>query len=151
MGELSKEHMLIFPTTNSGYGIGEKDAYCDENTPLIPISEYGVNKVEVERFLLTSKKGISFRLATVCGVYLRMRMDLLVNDFAYRASSDGFLVLFEEYFRRNYLHARDVARTFIFCIQNYEKMSGKAFNVGLIGANLTKRQLAEKMKFKKNS
>lgn len=146
MGELSNDQMLIFPTTNSGYGIGEKDAYCDENSPLRPISEYGVNKVEVERFLLSSELGISFRLATVFGVSPRMRMDLLVNDFVYRATSDGFLVLFEEHFRRNYIHVRDVARTFIFGIQNYEKMSGQAFNVGLSSANLTKRQLAEKIK-----
>ena len=143
---ISNQQLLLFPTTNSGYGIGDISEFCDEKSPLRPISEYGRNKVEVESRLLEMQNGISFRLATVFGVSQRMRMDLLVNDFVYRALFDRCLVLFEEHFRRNYIHVRDVARTFIFGIENYKKMSGQPYNVGLSSANLTKRQLAEQIK-----
>jgi len=144
--KVSSSQMVIFPTTNSGYGIGEKDAYCTEETPLRPISEYGRTKVEVEKALLDKGNAITYRLATVFGMSPRMRMDLLVNDFVYRAYKDRFIVLFEEHFRRNYIHIRDVAKAFIFGINNYQKMKGEPFNVGLTSANLTKRQLCEKIK-----
>jgi len=143
---ISPSQMILFPTTNSGYGIGEKDAYCTEESQLRPISEYGRTKVEVEKALLDKGTAITFRLATVFGMSPRMRMDLLVNDFTYRAYKDGFIILFEEHFRRNYIHIRDVAKAFVFGIDNYEKMKGQAFNVGLSSANLTKRQLCEKIK-----
>ena len=142
---ISPSQMILFPTTNSGYGIGEKDAYCTEESPLRPISEYGRTKVEIENLLLDKGTAITFRLATVFGMSPRMRMDLLVNDFIYRAYKDGFIILFEEHFRRNYIHIRDVAKAFIFGIENYEKMKGQPFNVGLSSANLTKRQLCEKI------
>ena len=143
---VSPSQMILFPTTNSGYGIGEKDAYCTEESPLRPISEYGRTKVEIENLLLEKGTAITFRLATVFGMSPRMRMDLLVNDFTYRAYKDGFIILFEEHFRRNYIHIRDVAKAFIFGIENYDKMKGQPFNVGLSSANLTKRQLCEKIK-----
>ncbi|MDP3027974.1 MAG: NAD(P)-dependent oxidoreductase [Deltaproteobacteria bacterium] len=146
INKVSASQMVIFPTTNSGYGIGEKDAYCTEESPLRPISEYGRTKVEVEKAFLDKGSAITYRLATVFGVSPRMRMDLLVNDFTYRAYKDRFIILFEEHFRRNYIHIRDVARAFIFGIKNYEKMKGEPFNVGLSSANLTKRQLCEKVK-----
>ena len=142
----STSQMVIFPTTNSGYGIGEKDAYCTEESPLRPLSEYGKKKVEVEKALLDKGNAITYRLATVFGMSPRMRMDLLVNDFTYRAYKDRFIILFEEHFRRNYIHIRDVAKAFVFGIKNYEKMKGEPFNVGLSSANLTKRQLCEKIK-----
>lgn len=142
----SKEQIFIYPNTNSGYGIGAKDAMCDENTPLNPISEYGKDKVEAELYLLEKGNCVTFRLATVFGVSARMRLDLLVNDFTYRAYKDKFIVLFEEHFRRNYIHVRDVAKGFIHGIENYEKMKGEAYNMGLSSANLTKRQLAETIK-----
>lgn len=138
--------MVLFPTTNSGYGVGEKDSYCTEESPLRPVSSYGRDKVEVERALLDHGFAITFRLATVFGVSPRMRMDLLVNDFVYRAYSDRVIVLFEENFRRNYIHIRDVVETFLFGILHYERMKGGPFNVGLSSANLTKRQLAEQIK-----
>ena len=138
--------MILFPTTNSGYGIGEKDAYCTEESPLRPISEYGRTKVQIEGLLLDKGTAITFRLATVFGMSPRMRMDLLVNDFTYRAYKDGVITLFEEHFRRNYIHIRDVAKAFIFGIENYDNMKGQPFNVGLSSANLTKRQLCEKIK-----
>jgi nucleoside-diphosphate-sugar epimerase len=138
--------MVIFPTTNSGYGIGEKDAYCTEESPLRPLSEYGKTKVEIESALLAKGNAVSFRLATVFGMSPRMRMDLLVNDFTYRAYKDRFIILFEEHFRRNYIHVRDVAAAFLFAIDNYDRMKGQPFNVGLSTANLTKRQLCEKIK-----
>lgn len=144
--KLALSQMVLFPTTNSGYGIGEKDAFCTEESPLRPISEYGKTKVELEKAFLDRGNAITFRLATVFGMSPRMRMDLLVNDFTYRAFKDGFIVLFEEHFRRNYIHVRDVAKAFIFGINNYDKMKGKPFNVGLSSANLTKRQLCEKIK-----
>ncbi|MBZ7950244.1 NAD-dependent epimerase/dehydratase family protein [Campylobacter molothri] len=142
----SSSQLFIFPNTNSGYGIGEKDAMCTEDSPLRPISEYGVDKVEVEKYLLDKGNAITFRLATVFGISPRMRLDLLVNDFTYRAYKDKFIVLFEEHFRRNYIHVRDVAKGFIHGIENYEKMKGQPYNMGLSSANLTKRQLAETIK-----
>ena len=146
VNNVSADQRVLFPTTNSGYGIGEKDNYCTEESPLRPISEYGRTKVEVEKALLDGGSAITFRLATVFGMSPRMRMDLLVNDFVYRAVKDRALVLFEEHFRRNYIHVRDVAKAFLFGIENYEKMKGEPYNVGLSSANLTKRQLAEKIK-----
>jgi len=143
---LSSSQQVLFPNTNSGYGVGEKDAFCTEESPLQPVSEYGIWKVEVEKALLDKGTAITFRLATVFGVSPRMRLDLLVNDFAYRAYRDRFIVLFEEHFRRNYIHIRDIANTFIFGINNYSKMKGQTFNVGLSSANLTKRQLCDKIK-----
>lgn len=143
---ISPSQKVLFPTTNSGYGIGEKDAYCTEESPLRPVSDYGRTKVEIEKALLDKGAAVTFRLATVFGVSSRMRMDLLVNDFTYRAYKDRFIVLFEEHFRRNYIHIRDVARAFVFGIENYGKMKGQPYNVGLSSANLTKRQLCEKIK-----
>jgi len=143
---LSSAQKVLFPTTNSGYGIGEKDKFCTEETPLRPISEYGKAKVAVENALLDTGNAITFRLATVFGASPRMRLDLLVNDFTYRAFKDRFVILFEEHFRRNYIHIRDVARAFVFGIENYEKMKGQPFNAGLSSANLTKRELCEKIK-----
>jgi len=144
--KLSPAQKILYPTTNSGYGIGEKDAYCTEESPLRPISDYGITKVEIEKMFLDRGNAITFRLATVFGTAPRMRMDLLVNDFTYRAYKDRFIVLFEEHFRRNYIHIRDVAAAFVFGIKNYEKMKGQPYNVGLSSANLTKRQLCEKIK-----
>ena len=143
---ISPSQRVIFPTTNSGYGIGEKDKFCTEETPLRPISEYGKMKVEVENAYLEKGNAITFRLATVFGMSPRMRMDLLVNDFVYRAFKDRFIILFEEHFRRNYIHIRDVARTFLFGLENYEKMKGQPFNVGLSSANFTKLELCKKIK-----
>ena len=143
---LSQDQKILFPTTNSGYGIGEKDKYCTEETPLRPISEYGRTKVEVEKAFLDKGNAITFRLATVFGMSPRMRMDLLVNDFVYRSLKDRCLVLFEEHFRRNYILIRDVAKAFLFGIENYEKMKGEPYNIGLSSANLPRRQLAEKIK-----
>jgi len=146
IGLLHSSQMVLFPTTNSEYGVGEKNSYCTEDSPLRPVSSYGRDKVEVEKAFLDLGFAVTFRLATVFGVSPRMRMDLLVNDFVYRAYSDRVIVLFEEHFRRNYIHVRDVVETFLFGIAHYEKMQGEPFNVGLSSANLTKRQLAEQIK-----
>ena len=146
VNNVSADQKVLFPTTNSGYGIGEKDAYCTEETPLRPISEYGRTKVDVEKAFLDRGNAVTFRLATVFGMSPRMRLDLLVNDFVYRALNDRVLVLFEEHFRRNYIHIQDVTMTFAHCIDNYEKMKNESYNVGLSNANLTKRELAEKIK-----
>ncbi|MDP3727711.1 MAG: NAD(P)-dependent oxidoreductase [bacterium] len=137
---------IIFPTTNSGYGIGEKGTACTEETPLRPISRYGRQKVEAERAILDAGDAITLRLATVFGTSPRMRLDLLVNDFVYRAVTDRFLVLFEADFKRNYLHIRDIARAFIHCIDNFERMKNGAYNVGLSDVNLSKRELCEEIK-----
>lgn len=143
---IASTQMVIFPCTNSGYGIGEKDAYCTEESPLNPISEYGKNKVAIEKGFLEKGNAVTLRLATVFGMSPRMRMDLLVNDFVYKAMKDSSIILFEEHFRRNYIHIRDVAKAFIFAIENDDRMKGEPFNVGLSTANLTKRQLCEKIK-----
>lgn len=143
---LSKEQRVLMPITNSGYGIGEDGVYCTEETPLRPISTYGKTKVEAEEIILQRENSISFRLATVFGMSPRMRLDLLVNDFVYRAVNDRFIVIFEGHFKRNYIHIRDVARAFIHGIDNFEKMRGEAYNVGLSDANLSKMELCEKIK-----
>ena len=135
---------VIYPNTNSGYGIGE-NGECTEESPLNPISHYGVTKVKAEREVLNIG-GISIRLATVFGSSPRMRMDLLVNEFVYKALTDKYITIFEKNFKRNYIHIRDVAKTFEYMIENYEKFQGDVFNVGLTSANLTKAQLVEKIK-----
>ena len=142
----SKNQIIIFPTTNSGYGIGEKGIFCTEETPLRPVSIYGKYKVEIEKYLLDSKNCMTFRFATVFGTSPRMRLDLLVNDFTYRAVYDRFLVLFEAHFKRNYLHVRDAARAFIHGLKNFNSMKGEPYNVGLSKANLSKFELCEEIK-----
>jgi nucleoside-diphosphate-sugar epimerase len=142
----SKEQAIIFPTTNSGYGIGQKGIYCTEKTPLNPISLYGRLKVETEKMLLDTGNCITLRLATVFGISPRMRLDLLVNDFTYRAVTDHCLVLFESHFKRNYIHVRDVAKAFIHCLDNFNKMKNEPYNVGLSNANLSKWELCEEIK-----
>jgi len=142
----SKEQRIIFPTTNSGYGIGQSGVLCTEETPLAPISLYGRLKVEVEALLLDSMNTITLRLATVFGISPRMRLDLLVNDFTYRAVTDGYVVLFESHFKRNYIHVRDVACAFTHCLDHFEKMKGEPYNVGLSDANLSKRELCEEIR-----
>ena len=141
-----KNQKILYPCTNSGYGIGQKGKFCTEESPLKPISLYGKTKVEAEKLILKSKNSISFRLATVFGTSPRMRLDLLVNDFVYRAINDRTLVLFESHFKRNYIHIQDVTRAFIFGIENFEKMKNNVYNVGLSNANLSKKELAEKIK-----
>lgn len=142
----SKEQRIIYPTTNSGYGIGEKGVYCTEKTPLRPISTYGKTKVEAEEIVLNRGNAITFRLATVFGMAPRMRLDLLVNDFTYRAVNDRFIVVFEGHFKRNYVHVRDVARAFMHAIDNFDAMKNEPYNVGLSDANLSKLELCEKIK-----
>ena len=137
---------VIFPNTNSGYGIGQGNAsYCTEDSPLNPISLYGRQKVEAEKAVLERGNSIVLRLATVFGISPRMRLDLLVNDFVYRALNDRFLVLFEPYFKRNYIHVRDVARAFIHCLENFEKMKDQIYNLGLNDANLNKWELCQEI------
>ena len=141
----SKDQMMIFPTTNSGYGVGEKGKHCTEDTPLRPISLYGKLKVDAENAILDAG-GITLRLATAFGVSPRMRLDLLVNDFTYRAVYDRFVVLFEAHFNRNYIHVRDISRAFVHSLNNFDKMKKQPYNVGLSDANLTKLQLCQEIK-----
>lgn len=142
----SKDQLVIFPTTNSGYGTKSGDVYCTEETPLEPITLYGQTKVDAEKLLLDNENTITLRLATVFGMSPRMRIDLLVNHFVYAAVTDGYIVIFEKDFKRNYVHVRDVADCFIHCIKNAEKMIGKPYNVGLDEANLSKEELAFRVK-----
>lgn len=141
-----KDQIIIFPTTNSGYGIGQKDIYCTEETPLNPISLYGRLKVDIEKELLKAGNCITLRLATVFGMSPRMRLDLLVNGFTYRAVTDHFLVLFESHFKRNYIHIRDVSKAFIHCLENFDNMKDEPYNVGLSDTNLSKLELCEEIK-----
>ena len=143
---VSKNQMVLYPVTNSGYGIGQDGIYCTEDTPLNPISHYGRTKVAGEKALLDNGNAVTFRLATVFGTAPRMRMDLLVNDFVYRAFSDRFIVLFESHFKRNYIHIRDIALVFFHAINNYDSIKGEAYNVGLSDANLSKIELCNKIK-----
>ncbi len=137
---------IIYPTTNSGYGIGDKNQFCTEETPLNPISLYGTTKVEAEKAILDSGNGISFRLATVFGMAPRMRLDLLVNDLTWRAVTDRAVIIFEGHFRRNYIHIRDVVKAFLHSLDHYDEMRGQAYNLGLSSANLSKLQLCAKIK-----
>lgn len=141
----SKDQRVIFPTTNSGYGIGQEGIYCTEETPLNPVSLYGRLKVDAEKAVLDAGNSITLRLATVFGISPRMRLDLLVNDFTYRAVNDRFVVLFEAHFKRNYIHIRDVAAAFCHCIDNFDSMEGEPYNVGLSDANLSKYELCKEI------
>ena len=143
---LSKQQVVLMPTTNSAYGTGDENNFCTEESPLRPISQYAIEKVAIEKELMQRENAISFRLATVFGMSPRMRIDLLVNDFTYRAVHDRFVVLFESSFKRNYVHVRDVSRAFQHAILNFDKMKGQIYNVGLTEANVSKRELCEHIK-----
>ena len=140
---LSKQQIVLMPTTNSAYGTGDENNFCTEESPLRPISQYAIEKVGIEKELMQRENAISFRLATVFGMSPRMRIDLLVNDFTYRAVTDRFVVLFESYFKRNYIHVRDVSRAFQHAIANFDKMKGQIYNVGLTEANVSKKELCQ--------
>ena len=140
-----KGKKILYPNTNSGYGLGLGQTECTEESPLTPISVYGQTKCDAENFLRTSTDAIIFRLATVFGVSTRMRTDLLVNDFVYKAITDKYIVVFEKTFKRNFIHIRDVASVFCFMLERYEKYKGEIFNIGLSDANLSKQELLEKI------
>jgi nucleoside-diphosphate-sugar epimerase len=142
----SRQQMIISPTTNSGYGVGEAAIPCTEESPLHPVSLYGKLKVELEQHLMASGHAISLRLATAFGISPRMRLDLLVNDFTFRAVTDRFVVLFEAHFKRNYIHVRDVAAAFLHGLANFDTMKGQVYNVGLSEANLSKMELCLEIK-----
>ncbi len=143
---ISKNQIIIMPTTNSAYGGGQGGVECDENSPLNPISKYALDKVEIEKKIMDRENTISLRLATVFGMSPRMRFDLLVNDFVRRAYLDRFIVLFESHFKRNYIHVKDVANCFEHCLENFSQMKTNIYNVGLSDANLSKKELCERIK-----
>ena len=142
----SNDQLIVYPTTNSGYGTKSGDVFCTEETPLEPISLYGQTKTEAEAEILERPNTVTLRLATVFGMSPRMRLDLLVNHFVHAAVTDGYIVIFEKDFKRNYIHIRDVADCFIYCIENSKKMAGRPYNAGLDAANLSKEALALKIK-----
>jgi nucleoside-diphosphate-sugar epimerase len=142
----SKEQRIIMPTTNSAYGTGDENNFCTEDSPLRPISKYAVDKVAVEKVLMERENSISYRLATVFGMSPRMRTDLLVNDLTYRAVNDGYVVIFEGHFKRNYIHVRDVCEAFLHGIYQFDEMKGQIYNVGLSSANVSKLELCEIIK-----
>ncbi len=141
----STDQRIIMPITNRGYGVGEEGKFCTEETPLRPITLYGRTKVAAEESVLARDNSISFRLATVFGMAPRMRLDLLVNDFVYRAVNDRALLIFEGHFKRNYIHVRDIARVFEHAIDNFDAMKGKPYNAGVVEANLSKLELCAKI------
>jgi len=142
----SRDQRVLYPNTNSGYGIGEPGVPCTEESPLRPVSLYGRTKVDAEQALLEAGNTVCFRLATVFGMSPRMRLDLLVNDFVYRAMHDSAVVIFQGHFTRNYIHVRDVVRAFIHGIEHFDAMKGQTYNVGLDDANLSKLELCERIK-----
>lgn len=142
----SREQRIMYPCTNSGYGIGKPGIPCTEDTPLNPLSVYGRSKVEAEQIVLQRGNGVTVRLATVFGLAPRMRLDLLVNDFTFRAVRDRALIVFEGHFKRNYIHIRDVARVFVHALANWEAMRDRPYNVGLSDANLSKLELCAKIR-----
>jgi nucleoside-diphosphate-sugar epimerase len=146
LAAMSPAQRLILPVTNSGYGIGESSVICNETSPMRPLSNYARQKVEIEKAALDRGNAISFRLATVFGMSPRMRLDLLVNDFVYRAVTDRFVVLFEGHFRRNYIHVRDVTGVFMHGLVHFDTMVNEAYNVGLSNANLSKIELCERIR-----
>ncbi len=143
--KFAKDKKILYPNTNSGYGIGVGQTECTEESPLTPISVYGQTKCDAENFLRANTSAITFRLATVFGVSPRMRTDLLVNDFTYKAITDKYIVVFEKTFKRNFIHIQDVASAFLFMLENYDDYRGEVFNVGLSDANLSKQELLEKI------
>jgi len=142
----SKEQKIIMPTTNSAYGSGDENNFCTEESPLNPISKYAIDKVLVEKELMEHENVISYRLATVFGMSPRMRTDLLVNDLTYRAVNDGYVIIFEGHFKRNYIHVRDVCDAFLHAIYNFDGMKDQIYNVGLSTANVSKLELCEVIK-----
>ena len=142
----SKDQKIIFPVTNSGYGIGEQGSFCDENSPLKPISVYGITKVEAEKYVRSKENTICYRLATVFGKSDRLRIDLLVNDFTYIAWKKKYIKLFQPHFRRNFVHVEDVANCILFSLENFSLLKNEVYNFGLSSANLTKEQLCKKIK-----
>ena len=151
MKTITKRNKIIYLTTNSGYGVGEKNKYCDEKSPLKPISLYGRTKVQAERIIMQSHNSIGFRLATVFGYSYRMRTDLLVNNFVFRAIRDQKLLIYEPHFRRNYIHINDVVQGILYSIKNFNRLKANVYNLGLSSANLTKYNLAKKIKRKISS
>lgn len=143
---ISKDQMILMPTTNSAYGSGDENNFCTESSPLRPISQYAIEKVAVEKELMQHANAISFRLATVFGMSPRMRIDLLVNEFTWRAMKDGSIVLFESHFKRNYIHVRDVSRAFQHGLANFDTMKSEIYNVGLSDANVSKKELCDIIK-----
>ncbi len=143
---LSKKQKIIYPTSNSGYGIGEKNKFCDENSPLNPISLYGRTKADAEKEVLKHENSVCFRLATVFGYSYRMRSDLLVNNLVYLSLKEKKLKIFEPHFRRNFIHISDVVEAFVFAIENFSLLKSNIYNLGLSTANITKIQLAKKIK-----
>ena len=148
IGMLSKNNKIIYLTTNSGYGVGEKNKYCDEKSPLNPVSLYGRTKVDAEKIVMKFKSCIGFRLATVFGFSYRMRTDLLVNNFVFTAIKKKKLTIYEPHFRRNYIHVNDVVDGIIYSINNFNRLKSNVYNLGLSSANLTKYMLARKIKKK---
>ena len=146
LDKISKEQRIIMPTTNSAYGSGDENNFCTEESPLNPISKYAIDKVAVEEMLIQRENSISYRLATVFGMSPRMRTDLLVNDLTYRAVNDGYVIIFEGHFKRNYVHVRDVCDAFIHAIYNFDVMKSQIYNVGLSSANVSKLELCEIIK-----
>jgi nucleoside-diphosphate-sugar epimerase len=142
---LHENQKILMPTTNSAYGSGDEDNFCDEKSPLNPISKYALDKVIIEKYLMKRENSISFRLATVFGMSPRMRIDLLVNNFVYRAVNDRFIVIFEGHFKRNYIHISDVVKAFIHGIDNFDSMRGEIYNVGLSEANVSKAELCTRI------
>jgi nucleoside-diphosphate-sugar epimerase len=143
--QLSVSQRIIMPTTNSAYGSGDENNFCDEDSPLNPLSLYARDKVTVEKALMDHQKATSFRLATVFGISPRMRLDLLVNNFALRAISDGFVIVFEGHFKRNYVHLLDVVQAFNLAIMDEKNFNGEIFNVGLSEANISKIDLCREI------
>jgi len=142
----SQDQIIVYPTTNSGYGTSSGTEYCTEETLLEPISLYGRTKVQAEAAVLDGGGSVTFRLATVFGPSPRMRLDLLVNDFVHQALTTGYIVLYESHFMRNYVHIRDVADCFNFALDNFDALKGEAYNFGSDDANMSKQQLAELVK-----
>lgn len=148
---LSKNQLVVMPVSNSGYGIGEKDTFCNEQSPLKPISIYGKSKVEAEKYIMNRQNSVSLRLATVFGVnQKRMRNDLMVNNFTYKACIEKKIDLFEPNFRRNFIHISDVCKAFLYTIKNWEVMKSEIYNLGLDSANITKKDLCDILKKKIN-
>ncbi len=144
--KISSSQQILMPTTNSAYGSGDENNFCDENSKLNPLSLYAKDKVHVEKYLMEKENATSFRLATVFGISPRMRLDLLVNNFVQRALTDRFVILFEGHFKRNYVHVKDVVDAFVFGVNNLGKVRGQIFNFGLSEANISKQQLCERIK-----
>jgi len=142
MKMLSKDQLVLYASTGSNYG-AVPNGICTEETPLSPVSLYGETKTQAEQVILQHQNSVAYRFATAFGLSPRMRLDLLINDFVYKALTQKYIVVYESHFMRTFIHVRDIVRAFSFALENISRMKGQTYNVGHESMNYTKKEICE--------